>query len=161
MKATSNKIKTKQVQKRSKAEEEADRRILRTIEDNPKDSGLTMNHKHAGTPWTRLIILEELGTSSSWIILLIPYIAFLLALALDSDTLLWNVISGPIEAKLLCHSTHYIQSEQCLEDKKVFDEALASDLDYGADVVMSTGAITDVPVMSAFLYGDLLFEAMS
>jgi hypothetical protein len=161
MKATSNKIKTKQVQKRSKAEEEADRRILRTIEDNPKDSGLTMNHKHAGTPWTRLIILEELGTSSSWIILLIPYIAFLLALTLDSDTLLWNVISGPIEAKLLCHSTNYIQSEHCLEDKKVFDEALASDLDYGADVVMSTGAITDVPVMSAFLYGDLLFDNLT
>ena len=168
MKATSNKTKMKPpLQKRTKAEEEADRRILRTIEDNPKDSGLTMNHKHAGTPWTRLIILEELGTSSSWIILLIPYIAFLLALALDSDTLLWNVISGPIEAKILCDRTNNIQSEYSLEDKKALENAYqfstneASNMDFEADVVMSTGPITDVPVMSAFLYGDLLMGNLS
>ena len=165
------KEKINQFSKKAKAGEEADKKILRTIEDHPRDSDLTMNHNHAGTPWTRLIILEELGTASSWIILLIPYIAFLLALMLDSDTLLWDVLTGPIKATPVCPNHGISHFEQCLMEQKALNDfyplskniaqSEASHSENEAYIVMSTGVITDFPVMSTFLYGDLLMSNLS
>ena len=40
-----------------------------------------------------MIILEELGTASSWIILLLPYLACFLAVVLDARSILWETTS--------------------------------------------------------------------
>lgn len=78
-------------------------RILKRIYGNAKGSDLTMEHS---LPGTRLLILEELGTASSWVILLLPYVAFLLGLILDSGSL-WSYTSNPLEISRICTSSNY------------------------------------------------------
>uniref|UniRef100_A0A7S3PV14 Fungal lipase-type domain-containing protein n=1 Tax=Chaetoceros debilis TaxID=122233 RepID=A0A7S3PV14_9STRA len=55
-------------------------------------------------PWHRMILLEELGTASSWIVLLLPYVVFLVALLLDGDVDFWQTSSGPMSTQKICNS---------------------------------------------------------
>lgn len=52
-------------------------------------------------PWTKLILLEELGTAWSWFVLLLPYVFLILAVLLDGDTLK-NTIVGPLWGNTTC-----------------------------------------------------------
>jgi hypothetical protein len=50
----------------------------------------------------KMIRLEDFGTASSWLILLLPYIAFLICLVLESDTNLKLTQLGPLRGALDC-----------------------------------------------------------
>ena len=54
------------------------------------------DHQHNETMEYKYILLEDLGTASSWLILLLPYIAFLLSILLEYATPLSTSTIGPI-----------------------------------------------------------------
>mmetsp|Transcript_31905 Transcript_31905/g.61032 ORF Transcript_31905/g.61032 Transcript_31905/m.61032 type:complete len:1706 (-) Transcript_31905:400-5517(-) len=63
------------------------------------------NHSEDGTvihPWTKLILLEELGTAWSWFVLLLPYAFMILAVILDGDATLRNASVGPLFGNRSC-----------------------------------------------------------
>jgi len=165
------------------------RNVLKTIESRPKDSDLTMDHRHSASPWKRLIILEELGTASSWIILLLPYLAFFLAIILDANTSAWETTSSNMRTKALCsdlmgdqRGTFYafpvsplfgpcsyvyefqeFKGEGNLLSKfrrDVNDLDAAFRHDMAKGVAFSSGPMT-VPVLSTFLYGDVNYLSLS
>jgi len=76
--------------------------VLEDIGTNAAGSEFTLDYHSPGTPWTKVILLEELGTASSWLVLLLPYIAFLIALALDSTSILQDVTLGPLGCQNAC-----------------------------------------------------------
>ena len=53
-------------------------------------------------PWTKLILLEELGTAWSWFVLLLPYAFMILAVILDGDPHLKNTTVGPLGGNNTC-----------------------------------------------------------
>ena len=53
-------------------------------------------------PWTKLILLEELGTAWSWFVLLLPYIFLILAVFLDGYAQLKNTTVGPLNGNRTC-----------------------------------------------------------
>lgn len=53
-------------------------------------------------PWTKLILLEELGTAWSWFVLLLPYAFMILAVILDGDPQLKNTTVGPLSGNNTC-----------------------------------------------------------
>ena len=53
-------------------------------------------------PWTKLILLEELGTAWSWFVLLLPYAFMILAVILDGDSQLKNTTVGPLRGNNTC-----------------------------------------------------------
>jgi len=53
-------------------------------------------------PWTKLILLEELGTAWSWFVLLLPYVFLILAVFLDGDTQFKHTIVGPLRGNRSC-----------------------------------------------------------
>mmetsp|Transcript_18045 Transcript_18045/g.43378 ORF Transcript_18045/g.43378 Transcript_18045/m.43378 type:complete len:1693 (+) Transcript_18045:233-5311(+) len=53
-------------------------------------------------PWTKLILLEELGTAWSWFVLLLPYAFMILAIILDGNTTLKNTHVGPLRGNITC-----------------------------------------------------------
>ncbi|KAL7550685.1 hypothetical protein ACHAWF_013902 [Thalassiosira exigua] len=53
-------------------------------------------------PWTKLILLEELGTAWSWFVLLLPYFFMIVAVFLDGDTSLKNTTVGPLSGERPC-----------------------------------------------------------
>ena len=53
-------------------------------------------------PWTKLILLEELGTAWSWFVLLLPYVVLILAIVLDGDAKLKSTIVGPLHGTIPC-----------------------------------------------------------
>ena len=171
-----------------KKQEEEDQKVLKTIESHPKDSDLTIDRRHAASPWNRLIILEELGTASSWLILLLPYFSFMLAIMLDSHETFWESSSGTISAAPLCNGIDSDNLEanwtafpmQSLPDEacsyrykleegkgilsrhsqnfKTVDRDYEIILKYG--VAFTSGPI-EVPVLSSFLYGDIYYSSLS
>ena len=76
-------------------------RLLTRIDNNPSDQEHVFVHGLPGMPWSRLIILEELGTASSWVLLLLPYISFVLALIIDSGSL-WRHTSDALMTDQMC-----------------------------------------------------------
>jgi hypothetical protein len=53
-------------------------------------------------PWTKLILLEELGTAWSWFVLLLPYVVLIVAIVLDGDTKLKSTVIGPLHGTIPC-----------------------------------------------------------
>lgn len=53
-------------------------------------------------PWTKLIVLEELGTAWSWFVLLLPYVVLILAVILDGDAKLKSTVVGPLHGTISC-----------------------------------------------------------
>ena len=75
--------------------------VLETIE--VEDSEFDMDIQGGGnTPWTKLLLLEELGTASSWAVLVIPYVAFVLSIILDTDSSVFLENVGPLLAERQC-----------------------------------------------------------
>lgn len=73
--------------------------VLKEIDmqgENNEEDGTVMH------PWTKLIHLEELGTASSWFVLLLPYAFMILAVILDGDAQLKNEVVGPLRANGTC-----------------------------------------------------------
>jgi len=164
--------------------------VLKTIESRPKDNDLTMDQRHSASPWKRLIILEELGTASSWIILLLPYLAFVLAIMLDSNTGLWETTTSNMGTNALCSDLmgdqrgvlysfpvsplfgpcSYAYEFKELESKNGFlskfrrDDVDELDATFRHDmakgVAFSSGPMT-LPILSTFLYGDINYLPLS
>ncbi|KAL3803811.1 hypothetical protein HJC23_003973, partial [Cyclotella cryptica] len=72
--------------------------VLKEIEHNSNthEDGSVMH------PWTKLILLEELGTASSWAVLLLPYAFMILALFLDGNAHWKNEVVGPLRGIRRC-----------------------------------------------------------
>eukprot|EP00563_Minutocellus_polymorphus_P012378 CAMPEP_0181066466 /NCGR_PEP_ID=MMETSP1070-20121207/25342_1 /TAXON_ID=265543 /ORGANISM="Minutocellus polymorphus, Strain NH13" /LENGTH=1404 /DNA_ID=CAMNT_0023147035 /DNA_START=41 /DNA_END=4255 /DNA_ORIENTATION=- len=148
------------------------------------DSEFTLDYHSPGTPWTKVILLEELGTASSWLVLLLPYISFLVALALDSTSVLQEMTLDPRSGARPCTGVtneteifpltpipptscsypyriqegagllSYVNARNAIVDRR-YEFFLSS----GAAV--TSGPIKDVPAMSSFLYGDMTFTGLS
>lgn len=148
------------------------------------NSEFTLDYHSPGTPWTKVILLEELGTASSWLVLLLPYISFLIALALDSTSILQNVTLDPRSGEMPCSGTTNqteifplvpIPSSSCSYPYRIQEGAgLLSYVNARNEVVdrryefymslgeaVTSGPIKDVPAMSSFLYGDMIFAGLS
>ena len=159
-----------------------DDRILEKIDIQTRDSNLTIDHKHPGMPSTRQIILEELGTASSWIILLLPYIAFFVALLLDSDSKFWHHTSDALSAKQSCslsntvsnvplmplpgnpcwYDYHLMEREGLLSFVKRFGITTESYLvQMGSGVAITTGPLKEVPALTTYLLADIKFKDLS
>jgi len=148
------------------------------------DSEFTLDYHSPGTPWTKVILLEELGTASSWLVLLLPYISFLVALALDSTSILQDVTLDPRRGVRRCagitNETEVfplapISPTSCSYPYRIQEGAgLLSYVNARNAVVdgryefflssgeaVTSGPIKDVPAMSSFLYGDMTFTGLS
>ena len=177
----------KSIRRKKKASFQESKNVLKKI--NPKDSDLTMDHRHSSSPWNRVIILEELGTASSWIILLLPYLAFFLAVGLDARTSLWETTSVHMRTNALCGDlmgepnrgsysfpvspligpcsyAYTYESKEKDELASTFRQnAIDPDVGiYGHEitkgVAFSSGPMT-LPVLSTFMYGDVHFSPLS
>ena len=71
--------------------------ILKEIDNDLDDHSDDVLH-----PWTKLILLEELGTARSWLVLLLPYAFMILAVILDGDSQLKNTTVGPLSGSNAC-----------------------------------------------------------
>ena len=59
------------------------RLVLHKIQVNNSDEDPNPQYHSLHTPWHKIIKLEELGTASSWLLLLLPYIAVVVAFGVD------------------------------------------------------------------------------
>jgi hypothetical protein len=147
-----------------------DKRVLKKIQMHSKDSAVTIDHRHSASPWNRLIILEELGTASSWVILLLPYISFVLAILLDSKASLWETTSKGMSTNNSCVVEN-------VPNRSLFPLApIVGPCTYRLDskenlsmspfylkdgVVFSSGPMDDVSVFTTFLYGDVTYSSLT
>lgn len=161
-----------------------DGRILERIDSQSKDMNQAMDHRHSGTPWTRLIILEELGTASSWVVLVLPYVAFVVALILDSGSQLWNHTSDALSTNERCPSSSFetdvplypLPDNPCwyeyhLEEKnngllsfvERFVDTTESDFEHTMrrGVAITSGPLTNVPALTTYLFADITFDNLS
>ena len=148
------------------------------------DSEFTLDYHSPGTPWTKVILLEDLGTASSWLVLLLPYISFLIALALDSTSILQDVTLDPRSGAMPCSGTTNqteifplvpMPSSSCSYPYRIQEGAgLLSYVNARNEVVdrryeyymssgeaITSGPIKNVPAMSSALYGDMKFTGLS
>lgn len=132
------------------------------------ENEFTMDYKY--------ILLEDLGTSSSWLVLLLPYVAFFVALLLESSTSLRILSLGPLSANNTCTysgNTSYIStlSTPCFRPYK---DRLIDHGSYNAitgkynktmskyaGVMFDSGVISPIPILSTDLYGDAVFERLT
>ena len=122
--------------------------------------------------------------SSSWLVLLLPYISFLIALALDSTSILQDVTLNPRSGAMPCSATTNqteifplapIPPFSCSYPYRIQEGAgLLSYVNARNEVVdrryeffmssgeaVTSGPVKDVPAMSSFLYGDMEFTGLS
>ena len=156
------------------------KRVLEKLETYDKD----FDFDSTAAPWTKMILLEELGTASSWTILLLPYIAFIISVLLDTRSILLVSSIGPLDASLSCvnNATGAVDvpvlptpSESCSYNfaMRTGHGVLASGknsylfrtLHYkelmGNGTAFESGLIDKVPPLSTFLYGDARFTNLS
>ena len=95
---------SKRKKRRSSVLQQTDKKniVLEDIGADAANSEFTLDFHSPGTPWTKVILLEDLGTASSWLVLLLPYFTFLLALALDSTSILQDVTLAPRSGRDPC-----------------------------------------------------------
>ncbi len=147
--------------------------VLKSISPHPRNSEYTLDFKSPGTPWTKMLFLEELGTAASWTILLLPYFAFFLSLLLDSNIISF-VPEGPFFTNQTCantyphhanayptfptetnHSCHY--KYQLVHNHNYNDGDRRYLMSKG--VAFTTGPLSNfVTSTSTFLFGDVFFE---
>lgn len=159
--------------------------VMEKIDSVPEDSDFDMDIIGGGksaTPWAKLLLLEELGTASSWAILLIPYIAFLISLALDTYSSLLVQPVGPLNANSLCPVDtsrkvsqtawlHFTNGTSCSypfslqEQERGLHNYEFQSFRYRSAMrdgwAFVSGPILDVPPMSGFLRGDSYFNDLS
>jgi hypothetical protein len=133
---------------------------------NSGDTEFAMDHK--------IIVLEDLGTASSWLILLLPYIAFVLCLLLESYSNFRVSTTGPLSAELLCASAsetgrrpviRLAPSAPCHSPftwNKTGSHNFGVDQDYMQNgILFESGMIPGIPVLSPYIYGDATFQGLS
>ena len=129
--------------------------VLSKLEQNPLETTST-------TPWIKLILLEELGTASSWTVLLLPYIAFLLCLVLDSYSVAQHV--GPLNATSFCQNSTATPFYQTMQTPCTHSISIPADfqtpqyhklMKHGT--AFTSSPIIGVPPMSSYLRGDAVF----
>lgn len=129
----------------------------------------------------KLIILEELGTASSWTLLILPYVALFVCLLLEAE---WNVaVDGPFEASLTCHnyskpsnvplvpapfkSCSYMFELQDNNGILAYGDKGSGLLKSQFQAIMAngwaydSGIIPDIPPSSTFIRGDASFDCLS
>ena len=145
--------------------------VLKSISSNPRNSEYTLDFKSPGTPWTKMLFLEELGTAASWTILLLPYFAFFLSLLLDSNIISY-VAEGPFSTNQTCANTdlHHANAyptfpmatnHSCYYKYQLVHNHNGRDRKYlmSKGVAFTTGPLSNfVTSTSTFLFGDVLFE---
>ena len=160
--------------------------VLEDIGTDAAGSEFTLDYHSPGTPWTKVILLEELGTASSWLVLLLPYMAFFIALALDSTSILRDVTLAPLGGQNACvegsgngaaavFPLAPIPTTSCSYPYEIQDgQGLLSHVNARNEIVdrryqffmsngmaLTSGPIRGVPAMSSFLYGDMTFTDLS
>ena len=119
----------------------------------------------------KYILLEDLGTASSWVILLLPYVAFIICLLLESFRDLKVVTMGPLSASLLCNNsmlttmtpieTPIAPCYSPFSFKSDEDRSAIEHNDSVCGTAFDSGIIRSVPLISTFLYGDAEFQELS
>lgn len=150
------------------------------------ENAFSFDNNAAGKPWKKVIKLEDLGTASSWFVLLIPYVAFLIALVLDSTSILQDETVGPLSGDAICEDARNnapastfpltpISQVPCSypyaihEDEGVLINVNAKnaivdrkfEFFMGQGIALSSGPVQNVPAMSTFLWGDINFSKLS
>lgn len=156
--------------------------ILETIEAHASE--FDMDIKGGGnTPWTKLLLLEELGTASSWAVLVIPYLAFVLSLVLDTYSSVFVTTVGPLHATTPCPITntgsafletswlHFADAgSSCsypflMQQQPGVHNYQFQNIHYRTAMhngwAFVSGQIPNVPPMSVFLRGDAYFNQLS
>jgi hypothetical protein len=123
----------------------------------------------------KYILLEDLGSASSWIILLLPYIAFCISMLLESAKGLKTSTMGPLYAAMPCghnfignNKAVLLELAPSLEpchcsffERKVYPgHHNKTFLSYDG-TVFESGVMDAIPVVSTYLYGDAEFEGLS
>lgn len=111
----------------------------------------------------KYILLEDLGTRSSWLILLLPYVAFFICLMLESSTLLSARHTFMVDASHVCsayppspgEAPCHFSFEETDEAGFIHGPALTNGIGF------ESGIISEIPVIGTYLYGDALFENLS
>ena len=122
----------------------------------------------------KFILLEDLGTASSWVILLLPYLAFFICVLLESFKGFRVSSLGPLNATLpcansiittlhpviasppgSCHCPLHLQSKQ--------DESDVTTVLWRNGTAFESGIIQSgiIPVISNFIRGDAMFYGLS
>jgi hypothetical protein len=123
----------------------------------------------------KFILLEDLGTASSWVILLLPYLAFFICVLLESFKGFRVSTTGILNATLPCadsiittqqpvvptppgpcHCPLHLESKQ---DK--FGVTHEHDLFWRNGTAFESGIIQNFPVISTFIQGDAMFYGLS
>jgi len=152
--------------------------VLERLETYDRDSDFD-------APWTKMILLEEIGTASSWTILLLPYIAFIVSVLLDTHSAFMVTSVGPLNATTYCNnatasSTYDVPIKPAAVESCSYPYALETGhgiLTSGKNsfllqtfhykdlmktgMAFTSGPITGVSPMSTFLNGDLFFHGLS
>eukprot|EP00980_Cylindrotheca_fusiformis_P029885 scaffold24008_cov132-Cylindrotheca_fusiformis.AAC.3 len=123
----------------------------------------------------KYILLEELGTASSWMILLLPYFAFCVCLIMESSTVMKASAPTPIPAVLPCGNGTILDSlapepafpchfsfrrKMAQSDVETVTNVSESSLWYQG-VAFDSGIVNRIPVVSTYLYGDATFANLS
>ena len=132
--------------------------VLSKLDSNPLETT-------ASTPWIKLILLEELGTASSWVVLLLPYFAFMLCLLLDSYSSAEHI--GPLNATSTCQNTtatpmFQMMDKSCTHSFSLTSDSLSTSQWYQQimkrGIAFTSSPIPTIPPMSSFLRGDARYS---
>lgn len=122
----------------------------------------------------KYILLEELGTASSWLILLLPYFAFCVCLIMESSTVMKASTTQPILAALPCGDSvtwepltpaptapchcSFRREEKQKDNPR---ESNSTESLWYEGVAFESGIVNRIPVVSTYLYGDAVFTGLS
>lgn len=150
-----NSVSRRRTQQKQDLLQQLESPVLSKLDLNPLETTST-------TPWIKLILLEELGTASSWTVLLLPYIAFFLCLVLDSYAVAQHI--GPINATSYCQNSTATPLFETIQAPCTHSFSIPSDFQtpqYHAlmkrGTAFTSSPITGVPPMSSYLRGDARF----
>ena len=134
-------------------------KVLRQLEH-------TNNH-NGHTPWSKIILLEQLGTASSWVVLLLPYIALIIAMWMDQSlvpgneqftkSLSWGSMNGAVEA---------LNSKECYKNTSqacyyTAQNSTCSNTDSCGGFALLSPALTNVHPLISSIQGDVSFQSLS
>ncbi|CAJ1959140.1 unnamed protein product [Cylindrotheca closterium] len=129
-------------------------RIMKDLAEG--DNEFSMDYKY--------ILLEEMGTRSSWFILLLPYIAFCICLLLESSFLFHSRFTQMIDASDICSGYPATPPETPChflfhKGEETTRSFMENNITEG--VGFESGIIATIPVIATYLYADALYEGLS
>jgi hypothetical protein len=130
----------------------------------------------------KYILLEDLGTASSWLILLLPYVAFFLALLLESSKSLKVATMDPLVAKTSCvgvggelvgriqplipaptapcHTSFQGRLVDLGHYTAMSGEYNKTMINYSG-TAFESGVLPSIPVLSTYIFGDVIFQGLT